>query len=131
MADADLAAADTETAAPAGPLVPEQAELAIREGSVQLVDVRAEDEHEAGHIAGDRLIPFDRLKDQAEALDRDKPVLLYCRSGDRSGTAAEALRASGWDANSIEGGLLDWVDRGLPIEPADGRVIEKSALPPD
>ena len=110
--------------------MPEQAEVAIREGGVQLVDVRDAEEHEAGHIAGDRHIPFDRLKDEVDSLDRDQPVLLYCRSGERSGAAAEALRASGWDANSIEGGLLDWVDRGLPLEPADGRVVQPSGLPP-
>jgi rhodanese-related sulfurtransferase len=122
---------DADTAPPAGPLLPEQAEVAIREGSVQLVDVRHAEEHEAGHIAGDRLIPFDRLKDEIDTLDRDRPLLLYCRSGERSGTAADALRASGWDANSIEGGLLDWVERGLPIEPEGGRVATPSGLPPD
>jgi rhodanese-related sulfurtransferase len=121
---------DADTAPPAGPLVPEEAEVAIREGDVQLVDVRHADEHEAGHIAGDRLIPFDRLKDEVETLDRDRPVLLYCRSGERSGTAADALRASGWNANSIEGGLLDWVERGLPIEPEGGHVASPSGLPP-
>ena len=126
----DETGADTDTAAPAGPLVPEQAEVAIREGRVQLIDVRRADEHEAGHIAGDRNIPFDQLKDGVESLDRDRPLLLYCRSGDRSGSAAEALRASGWDASSIEGGLLDWVELGLPIEPADGRVADIAVLPP-
>ena len=121
---------DPDTAPPAGPLLPEQADIAIREGSVQLVDVRHADEHEAGHIAGDRLIPFDRLKDEVDTLDRDRPVLLYCRSGERSGSAADALRASGWEANSIEGGLLDWVEQGLPIEPEGGRVVTPSGLPP-
>ena len=130
MTDPETAAADTDTAAPAGPLVAEQADLAIREGQVQVVDVRGDAEHEAGHIAGDRHIPFDRLKEEVTTLDRDKPVLFYCRSGERSGTAAEALRASGWDANSIEGGLLDWVERGLPIEPEDGHVAQPSGLPP-
>jgi rhodanese-related sulfurtransferase len=130
MSDAEASAADTETAEPAGPLVPEQADAALREGNVQVVDVRGPDEHEAGHIAGDRHIPFDRLKDEVDSLDRDRPVLLYCRGGDRSAAAAEALRASGWDANSIEGGLLDWVDRGLPIEPEGGQVVERDPLPP-
>ena len=110
--------------------MPEQADVAIREGGVQLVDVRGADEHEAGHIAGDRHIPFDRLKDEVVTLDREQPILLYCRSGERSATAAEALQASGWNANSIEGGLLDWVERGLPIEPGDGHVANVSALPP-
>jgi rhodanese-related sulfurtransferase len=130
MTDPETAAADTEIAPPAGPLVAEEAHVAIREGAVQLVDVRGADEHEAGHIAGDRHIPFNRLRDEVETLDRDRPVLLYCRSGERSATAAEALQASGWSANSIEGGLLDWVERGLPIEPEGGRVANMSALPP-
>ena len=130
MTDPEAAAADAEIGPPAGPLVAEEAHVAIRDGAVQLVDVRGADEHEAGHIAGDRHIPFDRLKDEVGSLDRDRPVLLYCRSGERSATAAEALQASGWNANSIEGGLLDWVERGLPIEPADGRVATVSGLPP-
>ena len=122
--------ADPDLAPPAGPLLPEQADAAIREGGIQLVDVRGPDEHEAGHIAGDRHIPFDRLRDEVGTLDRERPILLYCRSGERSATAAEALQASGWNAGSIEGGLLDWVDRGLPIEPSDGHVASVSALPP-
>jgi rhodanese-related sulfurtransferase len=122
--------ADVRTAATEGPIVPEQAAEIIREGDVQVVDVRAAEEHEAGHIAGDRHIPFDLLKQEVGTLDSDRPVLLYCRGGERSATAAEALRASGWNANSIEGGLLDWVERGLPIEPADGHVAERNVLPP-
>ena len=121
--------AEVETATE-GPIVPEQAAEVIRAGEVQVVDVRAADEHEAGHIAGDRHIPFDLLKQEVGTLDSDRPVLLYCRGGERSATAAEALRASGWNANSIEGGLLDWVERGLPIEPADGHVAERNVLPP-
>src|SRR5919199_48219 len=122
--------AEVHTAATEGPIVPEQAAEIIRDGDVQVVDVRAPEEHEAGHIAGDRHIPFDMLKDEVGTLDRDRPLLLYCRGGERSATAAEALRASGWNANSIEGGLLDWVERGLPIEPADGYVAERNVLPP-
>ena len=119
----------SETATQEGPLAPEQAAEAVRAGA-QLVDVRGADEHEAAHIAGDRHIPFDRLKDEVESLDRDKPVLLYCRTGDRSGAASDALRASGWQANSIDGGLLDWVEKGLPIEPDGGQVIERNPFPP-
>ena len=57
-------------------------------------------------------------------------VVLYCRSGDRSGTAAAAFAASGRDAHSIAGGLLAWTEAGLPIEPEDGHVAERSGLPP-
>src|SRR4051795_10138376 len=110
-------------------LAPERAAELTREGS-PLIDVRAEAEHEAGHIPGDRLITFDRLKDEAGSLPQDAPVVLYCRSGERSGAAVQALRASGYDAYNIEGGILAWADHGLPIEPEDGQIIERDALPP-
>ena len=44
--------------------------------------------------------------------------------------AAEAFAASGWSAHSIEGGLAAWAERGLPLEPQDGQVAERSILPP-
>jgi rhodanese-related sulfurtransferase len=107
-------------------LAPERAQELTREGA-PLIDVRGEDEHEAGHIAGDRLIPFDRLKDEASSLPQDQPVVLYCRGGDRSGAAVQALRASGYDAYSVEGGILGWTENGLPIE---GHVADRDVLPP-
>jgi rhodanese-related sulfurtransferase len=110
-------------------LPPERAAELTREGAT-VVDVRNPDEHEAGHIAGDRLIPFDRLKDEAASLPQDQPLVLYCRGGDRSAAAVQALRASGYDAYSVEGGLLAWVEQGLPLEPEDGHVAERDVLPP-
>ncbi len=75
-------------------LAPERAAELAR-GGAQLVDVREPGEHDAGHIAGDRLIPFNELRDRIATLDRGRPVVLYCRGGDRSAAAAEALRAAG------------------------------------
>jgi hydroxyacylglutathione hydrolase/adenylyltransferase/sulfurtransferase len=111
-------------------LPPERAAELAREGAL-LVDVRGADEHEAGHIAGDRLIPFDRLKEAAGSLPQDQPVVFYCRSGDRSAAAVQAMRASGYDAYSIEGGLLAWSEQGLPLDPEDGHVAERDVLPPE
>jgi rhodanese-related sulfurtransferase len=51
-------------------------------------------------------------------------VVFYCRVGSRSTLAADAFRASGYDAYNLVGGITEWVRRGLPIEPADGRVAE-------
>ena len=118
---------DTDTATE---LAPERAAELIRDSGAAAVDVRSPEEHDAGHIEGDTPIPFDQLKARAGDLDQGTPLVLYCRSGDRSGAAAQALRASGFEAYSIDGGLLAWTERGLPIDPPDGRVTTPSGLPP-
>lgn len=89
---------------------------------IQLIDVREPEEHEAGRIAGGRLIVLGELAGQAESLDRDRPVVFYCRSGARSAMAAEAFRAAGYDAHNLAGGLQAWERDGLPLDPPDGRV---------
>jgi rhodanese-related sulfurtransferase len=95
----------------------------------QLIDVREAYEHEAGHIPGSRNIEVTGLTAAAESLDRDKPVVFYCRSGDRSTMPAEAFRASGWDAYTLDGGLAAWVDAGQPLEPQDGAVAQRRPGP--
>ena len=90
---------------------------------MQLIDVRQADEHEAGHIAGSRLIELADLPAQADSIDRDRPVILYCRSGARSAMATEALLQAGYDAHNMSGGMLDWEIAGLEMEPADGYVL--------
>jgi rhodanese-related sulfurtransferase len=97
------------------------AELLGRE-DVQLVDVRRPDEHEAGRIAGDLHIELDELASRAESIDRDRPVVFYCRTGSRSAMAAQAFGSSGYEAYNLAGGLEAWVEGGLPLEPPDGRV---------
>jgi|ERR671919_3203604 rhodanese-related sulfurtransferase len=98
--------------------------------NAQLVDVRTDAEHEAARIPDARHIPIERLQEEAGTLDRERPVVFYCRSGDRSTAAAEAFRASGWEAHSIEGGLSRWAEEGLPLEPETAEVIAPSGLPP-
>jgi rhodanese-related sulfurtransferase len=102
---------------------------AMIDGGAQLVDVRTRDEFEAGHVPGARHVPLETLDSDAD-LDRDEPLVIYCRSGDRSGMAADAFAASGWDAHSIEGGLLAWKEADLPLEPEHGEVADRSGLPP-
>lgn len=106
----------------ANELEPERvAELHDR-GDVQLIDVREGYEHEAGRIAGDRHIELSELSGAAGSLERDRAIVFYCRSGARSGMAAEAFRASGFDARNLSGGLLAWTERRLPLEPTGGTV---------
>jgi rhodanese-related sulfurtransferase len=104
-------------------LSPRQAAELIGGGGVQLVDVREPYEHEAGRIAGDVHIELEQLGAEAASIDRDRPVVFYCRSGSRSALAAQAFAAAGFSAHNLGGGLQAWVGDGLPIEPADGRVV--------
>ena len=98
------------------------ADLLGEGGGAQLVDVREPYEHEAGRIAGSLHIELQRLPDEAATLDRERPVLFYCRSGSRSALAADAFAAAGYDARNLDGGLEAWVAAGLPIEPDGGHV---------
>jgi rhodanese-related sulfurtransferase len=104
------------------------APAAVRErherGEVQLVDVREGYEWEAGRIAGARHIELERLASQAETLQRDRPLVFYCRLGVRSGMAASAFRHAGFDAYSMDGGISAWEQHGLPLDPPDGRVAD-------
>jgi rhodanese-related sulfurtransferase len=95
----------------------------------QLIDVREGYEHEQGHIPGDQNIEVTELTAAAGSLDRGKPVVFYCRSGDRSTMPAEAFRASGWEAYTLDGGLSAWVEAGRPIEPEDGVVAQRRPGP--
>lgn len=98
-------------------------------GEVQIIDVREEYEHEAGHVAGDRYIPLPKLTEQAESLDKATPVVVYCRSGSRAAMAADALAASGWEAYNLEGGFVAWLESGLPAEPENAEAALHSPLP--
>jgi phage shock protein E len=74
-----------------------QARRLVAEGAT-LVDVRTPAEYRAGHIAGALNVPVDQLLQRAAELgDRDRPVVLYCRSGRRSALAARKLRELGFE----------------------------------
>jgi rhodanese-related sulfurtransferase len=101
---------------------PQQVSELLERADIQLIDVREPYEHEAGRIAGDRLIVLTELATQAQTIDRDRPIVFYCRSGSRSAMATEAFRGAGFDAYNMQGGLIDWAAAGLPLEPDDGHV---------
>lgn len=108
-------------------LTPERVAEMMDQGVAQVIDVREDHEHEAGHVAGDRHIVLPELSTQAGSLDRNSPVVVYCRTGNRSEVAADALVASGYDAYSLEGGFVAWLEKGLPAEP-DGAVAAKQSV---
>jgi rhodanese-related sulfurtransferase len=88
----------------------------------QVIDVREPYEREAGHIAGSRHIELVDLSAQADSIERERPVIFYCRAGSRSAMAAKALRAAGFEAYSMVGGLVRWDMEGRPLSPQGGAV---------
>ena len=101
---------------------PQEVSKLQAEGAIQLIDVRETHENEAGRIAGGRLIELGRLSAEADTIDRDRPVVFYCRSGSRSAMATQAFAEAGYDAHNMTGGLLAWEAAGLPLEPEGGYV---------
>jgi rhodanese-related sulfurtransferase len=101
----------------------EEARELLAQGA-QLVDVRADHEWEAGRIEGAAHVPLAELAQRADELDRERPVVLYCRGGNRSSMAAEALAEAGFDAVKLGEGIVGWHEEGLPLEPEDGYVAD-------
>ncbi|HEX2086463.1 MAG TPA: rhodanese-like domain-containing protein [Solirubrobacteraceae bacterium] len=107
---------------------PRAAEALVREGA-RLVDVREADELVAdGRIPGAEHVPLGTLAERAGDL-AGETVVFVCRSGARSGMAADALRASGFEAYNVDGGILAWERDGLPVE-RDAPPVERDAPPP-
>ena len=100
------------------------ADWLARDPELQLIDVREPHEREAGHIEGTRHIELLKLSAEADTLERERPVVFYCRVGSRSDMAAQAFRAAGFTAHSMRGGLKRWAQEGRPLSPADGYVAE-------
>jgi rhodanese-related sulfurtransferase len=91
-------------------------------GEAELIDVRRDYEHEAGHIANSRHIEMNDLTSNAASIPKDRPVVFYCRGGSRSAMAAEAFSQAGFDAHNMTGGMNAWVAQGLPLEPEGGEI---------
>jgi rhodanese-related sulfurtransferase len=105
-------------------ITPEQAEALVRDEDAQLIDVREEQEWDAGRIGGARHIVLGEVASQAPTIDQQRPVVFYCRVGSRSAMAADAFRSAGYDAYSLDGGLEAWAGGGRPLEPAGGTVAD-------
>lgn len=83
-----------------------------------LLDVRSAEEYrDDGHIAGSHLLPLPALSMRLEELPRDMPIVCVCRSGNRSGVAAEQLARQGFsDVINLSGGMMAWSRAGLPAK---------------
>ena len=94
-------------------------ELIRIDPSIVLLDVRTPDEFrgESGHLEHAILIPLQELERRLDELTAYKrqTIIAYCRSGNRSGTAAAILTKKGFAAMNMEGGMLKWNAEKLPV----------------
>jgi hydroxyacylglutathione hydrolase len=98
--------------------VPELAERADADPTLQILDVREDAEWREGHIPGSRHVPYHDLRELPEGLDPARPVAAICSSGTRSATAASLLKANGAGGviHVVDGGVPDWGHLGRPLD---------------
>jgi DNA-binding transcriptional ArsR family regulator/rhodanese-related sulfurtransferase len=90
----------------------------VQEGEIHLIDLRSEEEFEAGHLPGARSIPYEELEERLDELPGDKTIAAYCR-GPFCTTGlkgAETLDEAGFEILRIPAGVSDWQTDELPIE---------------
>lgn len=103
------------------PRIMAPAELAGRlegEDAPILLDVRSEEEYEAGHIPGAINVPYDQIAASLDSLEsfRTAEIVVYCRTGRRAGVAENVLREAGFTrVFDLEGHMTSWNEAGLPV----------------
>jgi rhodanese-related sulfurtransferase len=80
-----------------------------------VLDVRTQEEWNEYHVPNTTLIPLDELAARVGELPKDQPIVVVCRSGNRSQTGRDILLQAGFNATSVNGGLNAWRDSGYPI----------------
>ena len=91
----------------------------MNQGTTLILDVRDEKEYAAGHLPRARNVPLNDLEKKAAELQkfREKPVIVTCRSGPRSGAATRVLKRAGFsNVYVLKGGIAAWQQASLPLE---------------
>ena len=90
-------------------------------GGALLLDVREDDEWEAGHAGEAVHVAMGLIADQVDRIPSDRTVVCVCRVGGRSAAVAGALAGAGYDVRNLDGGMLAWESAGLPVVTTDGQ----------
>lgn len=80
-----------------------------------LLDVREQDEWDAGHAPNSVHVPLGQISDRIAEVPEGRPVAVICRGGVRSLKGGDALVAAGVDAVSVAGGMQAWAAAGKPV----------------
>jgi len=89
----------------------------VADGEITVIDVREDWEFAEGHIPGAVLIPLQSLPERLDEVPRDQPVVVACRSGNRSGQAFRFLEGEGFDnVSNMTGGMIAWREHGLEVD---------------
>jgi len=104
--------------------VPRAKEMIDADPSLAILDVRTEGEYAEGHIEGAINIPVEELEQRLDELDKERGILVYCRSGFRSEQACEMLIEGGFrKVYNMEGGIIAWMGAGYPIVACVKRLV--------
>lgn len=88
---------------------------ALRDQGVFLLDVRTQDEWNQAHIQGATLVTLDQLESHLNDIPKDKQIVVYCHSGNRSSQARDILLKDGYpQVTSVTGGISEWIAEGYP-----------------
>ncbi len=94
----------------------QQGKEMIDRGEVFILDVRTQEEYDAGHIKGSTLITLQVLDKRLNEIPKDRKILVYCRTGHRSAQATEILANNGFtQVYNMKGGIVEWTNAGYEV----------------
>lgn len=113
-ANTNCCAQETAAVQPISPAAYQQA-FAEADADHLLIDVRTPEEFASGHIEGAVNIPVEALASRLAEVPSGQPIVVYCRSGNRSATASQILANAGYSGIYDLGGLQGWISQGFPV----------------
>jgi rhodanese-related sulfurtransferase len=95
----------------------QQAKPLLDNPGVFWLDVREQSEYDAGHIPGVTLIPTGQVQSRLSEIPKDQPVIVTCRTGNRSAAVTQFLKEQGYtNVHNMTGGIVAWQGAGFPVE---------------